>query len=83
MKLFLKREKRWEIPAIFKFLQQAGEIKDEEMLRTFNCGIGMVAVVPDKYSEEVLERLSGLNETAFVIGEVAECRQKNNRCQWM
>lgn len=73
----------WEIPAIFRFLQKAGEVTDAEMLRTFNCGIGMVAVVPDKYAEEVLERVSGLGEMAFLIGEVAECRSPENRCLWV
>jgi phosphoribosylformylglycinamidine cyclo-ligase len=53
------------------------------MLRTFNNGIGLVAVVPDASTIEVMSRLSALNEKAFVIGEVAECRQQINRCQWM
>jgi phosphoribosylformylglycinamidine cyclo-ligase len=79
----LLQKRSWEIPPIFDFLQEAGKISDEEMLRTFNNGIGLVAVVPDDSTIEVMSRLSALNEKAFVIGEVAECRQKNNRCQWM
>jgi len=63
----------WVVPPIFPLLQQGGGIEDMEMFRTFNCGIGMVLVVPDKEAEEVLIRLSGLNEQAFVIGEVAKC----------
>ncbi|MHC1697872.1 MAG: phosphoribosylformylglycinamidine cyclo-ligase [Geobacteraceae bacterium] len=63
----------WEAPPIFPLLQQGGGIEEMEMFRTFNCGIGMVLVVPDKEAEEVLIRLSGLNEQAFVIGEVAKC----------
>ncbi len=63
----------WEVPPIFPLLQQGGGIEDMEMFRTFNCGIGMVLAVPDKDAEEILIRLSGLNEQAFVIGEVAKC----------
>lgn len=63
----------WEIPAVFRFLQEGGSINEEEMLRTFNCGIGMVLVVPEKEADDILIRLSGLSETAFLIGEVAKC----------
>ncbi|MDD2318729.1 MAG: phosphoribosylformylglycinamidine cyclo-ligase [Geobacteraceae bacterium] len=63
----------WVVPPIFPLLQQGGNIEEMEMFRTFNCGIGMVLVVPEKESEEILIRLSGLNEQAFVIGEVAKC----------
>ena len=63
----------WQWPAIFRLLQDAGEIERSEMYRTFNCGIGMVLAVPENEVDEILIRLSGLNEQAFVIGEVAKC----------
>jgi phosphoribosylformylglycinamidine cyclo-ligase len=63
----------WEVPPIFQILQKGGDIEEMEMFRTFNCGIGMVLAVPDKEAEEILIRLSGLSEQAFVIGEVAKC----------
>jgi phosphoribosylformylglycinamidine cyclo-ligase len=63
----------WAVPPIFPLLQQGGGIEEMEMFRTFNYGIGMVLVVPDNEAEEILIRLSGLNEKAFVIGEVAKC----------
>jgi phosphoribosylformylglycinamidine cyclo-ligase len=78
----LLRKNSWEIPAVFQFLQEAGKVSDEEMLRTFNNGIGMVAVVPGKHAEDVLGRLAALNEKAYIIGEVAECRSPDNRCRW-
>lgn len=65
--------KAWEIPSVFRILQEGGGISDEEMFRTFNCGIGMVLVVPEKEADDILIRLSGLAETAFDIGEVAKC----------
>lgn len=63
----------WQWPAIFRLLQDAGNIEVDEMYRTFNCGIGMVVAIPESETEEVLIRLSGLNERAYVIGEVAKC----------
>lgn len=65
--------KSWEVPAVFRMLQDAGNITDNELFRTFNCGIGMVLAVPESEAEEILIRLSGLNETAYVIGEVVKC----------
>ena len=62
----------WEKPTIFNILQQAGNIEEREMYRTFNNGIGMVLVVPKKQEEDVLLRLSGLNERAWVIGEICK-----------
>ena len=49
----------WSIPPIFNFLQDAGNVSDAEMMRTFNNGIGMIAVVPDHAAQDVLERLNG------------------------
>ena len=41
-----------------------------EMFRVFNMGIGMVVIAPKAQAEEILLRLSGLQETAFLIGEI-------------
>lgn len=60
----------WPVPPIFRFLQEKGNIPDEEMLRTFNNGIGMVMVVAEDLVADVLLRLQGLHEQAFVIGEI-------------
>ncbi len=60
----------WPVPPIFRFLQEKGNIPDEEMLRTFNNGIGMVMVVAPELEADVLLRLQGLHEQAFVIGEI-------------
>jgi phosphoribosylformylglycinamidine cyclo-ligase len=62
----------WDIPPIFSYLQQAGRVEDGEMLRVFNNGIGMVAVVPEKSVQDVLARLHAMKEKAFVIGEIIE-----------
>ena len=57
-------------PAVFGWLAQAGRLDDAEMLRTFNCGIGMVAVASKGETDAVLSTLSEAGESAFVIGEI-------------
>ncbi|KAJ4729933.1 Phosphoribosylformylglycinamidine cyclo-ligase, chloroplastic-like protein [Melia azedarach] len=59
----------WEVPAVFKWIQQAGRIEDGEMRRTFNMGIGMVLVVSHEASRKILEGGHGAY-TAYHIGEV-------------
>lgn len=63
----------WQEPSIFAILRHGGNVQETEMLRTFNCGIGMVMAVPEEEAEDILIRLSGLNEQAYVIGEVVKC----------
>jgi phosphoribosylaminoimidazole synthetase len=60
----------WERPEIFNFLQKLGNVTDEEMQRTFNCGIGMVLILEKSDSAEILEILKSQGEEAFVIGEL-------------
>ncbi len=60
----------WEFPPLFALLQEGGAIAPEEMARTFNCGIGMVAIVSADKSEDVIARLEANGEKARVIGRV-------------
>ena len=60
----------WQLMPVFNWLQQAGNIEQLEMLRTFNCGVGMVLAVDAEQERHCLERLDDLGETAWVIGEV-------------
>jgi len=71
-KAVIKRNS-WTVPVLFQLLQDGGNVEDAEMLRTFNCGIGMVLAVPEEEAEEILIRLAGLSEQAFIIGEIAKC----------
>jgi phosphoribosylformylglycinamidine cyclo-ligase len=75
--------KGWDVPPIFTFLEQAGKISRKEMLRTFNNGIGLIAVVPEKAAQDVLERLSAMEAKAYVIGEVAERKDGDERIKWV
>ncbi len=62
---------KWELPPVFKWLQQAGGVDRREMYRTFNCGIGMVVALPENAVDTALSLLKNLGETAYVIGHVA------------
>ncbi len=72
----------WTIPPIFRFLQDAGGVSDAEMFRTFNNGIGMIAIVPDRSAADVIQRLEAMGETAAVIGEIVDRRAGRERIQW-
>ena len=63
----------WEIPEIFKWLQQQGNIEDREMFRTFNCGVGMIVCVSANQSRQSIEILSRHNQGAFEIGSIVAC----------
>ncbi len=62
--------KAWTLPPVFQWLQQVGGISDEEMHRTFNCGIGIVLAVDPAALMPLMEQLANDGETAFVIGEL-------------
>jgi phosphoribosylaminoimidazole synthetase len=61
---------RWEQPRLMAFLQAQGHIEPEEMARTFNCGIGMVLVVPEASADDLLAGLIAAGETVHRIGHV-------------
>lgn len=60
----------WQMPEVFKWLQQQGNITDQEMYRTFNCGIGMVVVVNAEDAETTIDTLNQAGEQAFRLGEI-------------
>jgi len=66
------RKSSWQIPPIFDLIREGGNVDELEMLRTFNCGIGMVLIVPKTETEDILGRLVGLNENAWLIGEIGQ-----------
>jgi phosphoribosylformylglycinamidine cyclo-ligase len=62
----------WEWPPLFRLLQDWGSIPEGEMLRVFNCGIGLLLVVEQSHADEIVARLQSLGDKAWVIGEIAE-----------
>ncbi|MEL7097829.1 MAG: phosphoribosylformylglycinamidine cyclo-ligase [Pseudomonadota bacterium] len=60
----------WELPPIFAYLARAGGVEMAEMLKTFNCGVGMVAVVPAEAADAAVGILAAAGETAWVCGTI-------------
>jgi len=77
------RRGTWDIPPIFSFLKEKGKIPEEEMLRTFNNGVGMILVVRSKEVEDILARLHSLGEKAFNIGEVGKTEREQETIEFV
>jgi phosphoribosylformylglycinamidine cyclo-ligase len=60
----------WQRPAVFDWLQDQGNVEDQEMYRTFNNGIGMVVVVAEQDVDTALNLLKDAGETAYLIGQI-------------
>ncbi|MEX0729289.1 MAG: phosphoribosylformylglycinamidine cyclo-ligase [Aquisalimonadaceae bacterium] len=60
----------WTLPTVFRWLRDQGGISEQEMFRTFNCGIGMVACVPESAVEQALKVLTDAGENAWRIGRI-------------
>ncbi len=62
----------WQVPAIFEWLQQEGNIETAEMRRTFNCGIGMTVIVAEDDADETIASLNASGESAWRLGTITE-----------
>jgi phosphoribosylformylglycinamidine cyclo-ligase len=60
----------WEVPDVFRVLGEAGGVAGYEMLRVFNMGVGMIALVAPEAVDQVIESVSGSDRPAWVMGEV-------------
>lgn len=70
--------KSWLIPPVFSYLMEKGEIPKEEMYRTFNMGIGLMAIVDSNTAQEVADLFNALGETASIIGTITENGEKDS-----
>lgn len=77
------RKDAWQVPPIFNILQKEGNVPEEDMRRTFNNGIGMVLVVPEKYAQDVMDRLGAMNETGYIIGEIENRNDGQPQTVWV
>jgi phosphoribosylformylglycinamidine cyclo-ligase len=66
------RRDSWPLPTVFDWIQRHGAIDESEMLRTFNCGIGMVVCVPPEHADEAVAVLESAGETVHRIGEIVD-----------
>lgn len=62
----------YEVPAIFKLLQEKGNIAEEMMYNTFNMGIGMIVAVNPADAEKAMEAIRAAGDTPYVIGSIEE-----------
>jgi phosphoribosylformylglycinamidine cyclo-ligase len=67
--------KSWPVPPIFKMIEQRGRLERAEMDRTFNNGLGMIAIVPPGEADAVLRHLRTRRQPAYLVGEIAHGRR--------
>ncbi|AKH20310.1 phosphoribosylformylglycinamidine cyclo-ligase [Sedimenticola thiotaurini] len=60
----------WQRPAVFQWLQDAGNVVESEMLRTFNCGVGMVVCVAEQDAEQAMALLQAQGESVWKLGHI-------------
>jgi phosphoribosylformylglycinamidine cyclo-ligase len=73
----------WQLPAVFRWLQQQGNLAETEMLRTFNCGVGMVVCVAAAQAPTALEQLQAAGETAWLLGRVESSQDPQPRVEFL
>ena len=69
------RRGSWPVPPIFDLIARLGRVSQAEMDRTFNNGLGMIAVVPPGQADAVLAHLRRLRTPAYLVGEVRKARR--------
>ena len=62
----------WDLPAVFDWLAREGGMEEAELLKTFNAGVGMVAIVAEDRAEALADLLTGEGETVYRLGQVVE-----------
>ncbi|MCU7844176.1 MAG: phosphoribosylformylglycinamidine cyclo-ligase [Candidatus Thiodiazotropha sp. (ex Monitilora ramsayi)] len=60
----------WQLPEVFAWLQSQGGVANSELLRTFNCGVGMVVCVSPQDADLTIDTLNNLGETAWRLGQI-------------
>jgi phosphoribosylformylglycinamidine cyclo-ligase len=73
---------RLPVLPVFKWLAQAGQVAESEMLRTFNCGIGMVAIVDGSQADAVAAVLTRAGATVVALGEVVPASDAASRVRY-
>ena len=64
----------WQLPEVFRWLQQQGNVAEAEMLRTFNCGVGMVICVAEADTQSALQLLQAAGEEPWLLGRIESSR---------
>lgn len=69
----------WDIPPIFNYLETKGSISKSEMYRTFNMGIGMIALVNDDAVDDIMLQFSAHGEKPYLIGEIEVTKDDDDK----
>ena len=72
----------WVMPPVFNWIQRVSNLSEEEMLMTFNCGIGMAAIVSPQSEAAIRAELDAMEIASFRIGTIAESVDSGNRIDW-
>jgi phosphoribosylformylglycinamidine cyclo-ligase len=64
----------WTSPPVFGWLAREAGLRQDEMLRTFNCGVGLIAVVEAAHVANVIAAFKAAGESAFAIGKLAPAK---------
>ena len=62
----------WQLPPVFTALRELGGLSESDLLRTFNCGVGMVLAVEPERADDYCDQLAGMDVVAFPLGEITE-----------
>jgi len=73
----------WTFPGIFQWLQTRGGIEEKEMLRTFNCGIGMVLLADENSAGAIGAALTSAGEQVCTLGRVIDCPDQRRRVHYI
>ena len=69
----------WDRPEIFNWLKSLGNIDEDEILKTLNCGIGLILIVSSNYLSDVSNYFDEIDEDYFIIGEIINSKENNSR----
>ncbi len=68
----------WELPEIFKWLKELGDLENSDLARTLNCGIGMIVVCDADHAKDIEKTLISAGETVYKIGEIKKQSNKSD-----
>lgn len=71
----------WTLPDVFAWLQAKGNVDAKEMVRTFNCGIGMVVCIASEDAEQTKNLLQAAGETVYTLGHIATCSSEEEQVE--
>ena len=72
----------WGMPPVFDWIQKISKLSEEEMLTTFNCGIGMAAIVSPQSEAAIRTELDAMQFASFRIGTIVASVDSGNRIDW-